>query len=93
MGAPQSGWEAGPGVLESALRLLPANRPLKLFDCGAGQSYLPERLRDLSHWTTAQDVVPPLRLHPDCITGHVEELDLLRAYFDLPIPSGLRAPA
>lgn len=82
-GAPQRGWIAGREVLAPALERLPDDRSLRCFDFGAGQSQLPERLRAGGHRVIAQDLVPPLRPHPDRLTGPLDELDLPERSFDL----------
>lgn len=81
-GAPEAGW-ADPSFLDPALRRLPGDRPLRILDFGAGQSTVPDRLRQRGHRVVAIDLVPPLRPHPDRVTGDLRALDLEPNGFDL----------
>lgn len=81
-GAPQKGWAYSLEFLTPALALLP-DRKLKILDFGCGESYIPDRLRDNGHKVTAVDIVPPLKEHPDRITGDILKLDIAPDTYDL----------
>lgn len=77
-GAPVTGW-ADARFLEPALHRL-GHSPLKILDVGTGNSELPEQLRVQGHRVMAIDVAPPLRAHPDRLTGSMLTTDVGSAY-------------
>ena len=81
-GAPEVGW-ADPSFLVPALALLEGRGPLQVLDFGTGQSFIPDLLRADGHRVIGVDVVPPLRPHPDRLTGDLLELELDAGKFDL----------
>lgn len=81
-GGPQKGWSKDFSFLEPALKLLP-DGPLRVLDFGTGQDLVPDELRRLGHRVIAVDIAPPIRPHPDRLTGDVLELDLKMNQFDL----------
>lgn len=80
-GMPVSGWAPDDFMndllseLEGGVRML--------LDFGCGESRLPALLRDRGHRVMAVDVAPPLRDHPDRLTGDVLQLPLPRGGFDM----------
>lgn len=80
-GGPEAGW-SDDGFLAPALERLPAG-PLRILDFGTGQSVVPDRLRARGHRVVALDVAPPIRPHPDRLTGDLPTLGLPAASFDL----------
>lgn len=82
-GAPSQGW-ADPAFLEPALRWLnDGHSQLSALDFGAGQSRVPDILRQRGHRVTAVDLVPPACKQPDRLTGDLIELQLPEGEFDL----------
>lgn len=81
-GAPEKGWARSLEFLKPAFSYLPGNK-LKIMDFGCGESYVPDRLREEGHKVAAVDIVPPLRPHPDRITGDIMELEIPENTFDL----------
>jgi SAM-dependent methyltransferase len=81
-GAPEVGW-ANTEFLEPTLERLDGRGPLEILDFGAGQSGIPDLLRERGHRVVAVDVAPPLRPHPDRLTGDLLELGLAADRFDL----------
>lgn len=81
-GAPVTGW-ATPSFLDPAFDILEDRRPLHILDFGSGQSLIPEGLREEGHRVVTVDMAPPLRPHPDRLTGDLLELGLPREQFDL----------
>ena len=81
-GAPSHGW-GDTGFLEPALQRLRDAHPLRILDFGTGQSLIPEQLRRRGHRVVAVDVAPPLRPHPDRLTGVLREMALPARQFDL----------
>lgn len=81
-GAPGEGW-ADPAFLSPALERLADDSPLRVLDFGAGQSRVPDRLREAGHRVVAVDIVPPTRPHPDRLTGDLFELRLEADTFDV----------
>ena len=81
-GAPDIGW-ADPSFLAPALELLQGRGRLHVLDFGTGQSFIPDLLRTDGHRVIGVDVVPPLRAHPDRLTGDLLELQLDSRGFDL----------
>lgn len=81
-GGPKKGWSKNISFLEPALKLLP-NGPLRVLDFGTGQDLAPDELRKLGHRVIAVDIAPPIRPHPDRLTGDILELGLKRNQFDL----------
>ena len=82
-GAPKSGWSKSVEFLEPAFKRLPQSRGLKILDFGTGQNRMPEVLRKQGHRVIAVDIVPPLRPHPDRLTGDIMDLELQKEQFDL----------
>lgn len=82
-GAPSRGWLDVSFLRPAFERLATAGRRLTVLDFGTGQSRLPNALRAVGHKVVAIDVVPPLRPHPDRLTGSLESLYLPAARFDL----------
>jgi 2-polyprenyl-3-methyl-5-hydroxy-6-metoxy-1,4-benzoquinol methylase len=54
-----------------------------VLDFGAGQSNLPDRLREVGHRVISVDMFPPRQPHPDRLTGALRELKLEANQFDL----------
>ena len=81
-GAPVVGW-AGTEFLEPTLERLVGEGPLRILDFGAGQRGIPDLLRERGHRVIAVDVAPPLRPHPDRLTGDLRTLGLAAEQFDL----------
>lgn len=81
-GEPAQGW-ADESFLVPALEALGAEKPLYILDFGAGESRVPDLLRARGHRVIAVDLVPPIRPHPDRLTGPLETLDLPAGRFDL----------
>jgi SAM-dependent methyltransferase len=81
-GAPEKGWASSMEFLIPAFSCLPGTQ-LKIMDFGCGESYIPDRLRQVGHHVTAVDIVPPLKPHPDRLTGDIMELDIPVNTFDL----------
>lgn len=82
-GAPVKGWTKNIDFLFPALDLLEDRKDLSVLDFGTGQSRVPEMLRQIGHRTTAVDIVPPLRPHPDRLTGDLLQLRLPENSFEL----------
>lgn len=82
-GAPATGWFDDTGFLDPAFARLPKRTPLTILDFGTGQSLIPDSLRARGHRVVAVDVAPPLRPHPDRLTGRLEDLDLAPSSFDI----------
>lgn len=82
-GAPASGWASEPTFLQPALEMLKDRHPLRILDFGTGQSWIPDHLRELGHRVIGLDLDPPLRPHPDRLTGNLLELQLDGGQFDL----------
>jgi SAM-dependent methyltransferase len=81
-GAPKRGW-AKTQFLQPALDLFDDAQPLTILDFGAGQSLVPNRLRQRGHRVYAVDIVPPIEPHPDRLTGGILQLELPADSFDL----------
>lgn len=81
-GAPKKGWAYSLEFLSPAISCLPG-RKLKILDFGCGESYIPDRLRQLDHEVIAVDIVPPLKPHPDRLTGDILKMDITDESFDL----------
>jgi SAM-dependent methyltransferase len=81
-GGPKKGWKKNISFLKPALQLLPSG-PLHILDFGTGQDLAPDALRKLGHKVTAVDIAPPIRPHPDRLTGDILELNLKAEQFDL----------
>lgn len=83
-GAPATGWAVDEGeFLDPAFDILGRDRPLSILDFGTGQSHVPDSLRARGHRVQAIDVAPPLRPHPDRLTGSLFDVDLPSQAFDL----------
>lgn len=82
-GAPKKGWKKDAAFLDPVFEFLPKEKPLKILDFGTGQDRIPDLLRQEGHRVMAVDLVPPLRPHPDRITGDIMEMDLEPGQFDL----------
>lgn len=82
-GAPKNGWSGDGSFLDPAFDALPKKENLRILDFGTGQDDVPDRLRKKGHRTIAVDIAPPVRPHPDRLTGNLIELDLERNQFDL----------
>jgi 2-polyprenyl-3-methyl-5-hydroxy-6-metoxy-1,4-benzoquinol methylase len=81
-GAPKKGWAKDISFLEPALGLLPFKN-LNILNFGAGQDLTSDELRKSGHKVTAVDIAPPIRPHPDRLTGDILELNLKAEQFDL----------
>lgn len=81
-GAPKSGWSK-PDFLMPIFDFLPKKESLQMLDYGTGQSFVPDKLREQGHKVVAVDIAPPLRPHPDRLTGDLLELKLGPNQFDL----------
>lgn len=81
-GAPSRGW-GRLGFLDPVFELLPKGQSLDILDFGTGQSRVPEKLRENGHKVIAVDIVPPLRPHPDRLTGNLLGLQLNGCSYDL----------
>lgn len=82
-GGPKTGWSKGVEFLEPAFKRLPQSRGLKILEFGTGQNRIPEVLRKQGHRVIAVDISPPLRPHPDRLTGDILDLELQKEQFDL----------
>ena len=80
-GAPEIGWANAEFLAPALARVRRA--PLRILDFGCGQSLVPAMLRDEGHRVIAVDLAPPLRPHPDRLTGPLDALDLAPRSFDL----------
>lgn len=82
-GAPELGW-ADPSFLAPALDELALEvDSLMALDFGAGQSRIPDLLREEGHKVVAVDIVPPQVEHEDRLTGDLLDLNLCADSFDL----------
>jgi hypothetical protein len=82
-GGPKAGWSKNVLFLEPAFKRLPQNRGLQILDFGTGQSLISGVLRKQGHKVIAVDLAPPLRPHPDRLTGNLLDLELQKSQFDL----------
>ena len=81
-GAPEDGWAPDVQFLEPAFERLEGEQH-DILDFGCGQSSIPDLLRKQGHRVLGVDLEPPLRPHPDRLTGDIFEMDLEDNQFDL----------
>lgn len=82
-GGPKRGWTKNVEFLDPAFKRLPQSRGLKILDFGTGQNLVPDVLRRRGHRVIGVDIAPPLRPHPDRLTGDILDLGLQKEQFDL----------
>lgn len=81
-GGPKKGWKKDLSFLEPALQFLPKEKSLDILDFGTGQDRTPDLLREQGQRVIAVDIAPPLRPHPDRLTGNLLHLGLESERFD-----------
>ncbi|MEX1136303.1 MAG: class I SAM-dependent methyltransferase [Balneolales bacterium] len=81
-GAPKNGWSGNPSFLGPAFDIV-QKEDLVILDFGTGQDIVPDQLREEGYKVVAVDIAPPLRPHPDRLTGDLIQLKLRPNQFDL----------